>query len=456
MEPTSIPGFFQTVLESSPIRVAVIDRNGFLVYVNQITAESRTTVQSRTIFDYISKEEGDKVKKIIVEVFETGKTIEYINQGYSPKGKSWYRNIMAPLQLNGKVEHAVITFEIIDDAKEKEEQLENKKAQLSAIINNTNDVILSIDRAFKIIEFNNELAQKVKLGFGLELAAGMSVFDVFFHPDKDKLMSIYQRALKGERIEIMDKFNSSSGRELYYVTNYNPIFTEGEITGISIYSRDITIDKEDEAKLRTALKEKETLLSEIHHRVKNNLAAISSIIQLHALNTDNEEILDLLSSAMNRLKTTALVHEMLYENDSLSFIDFKEYILRLCNHISNTYQENAKQIHIDHHLQTVVLNIKQAIPCGLILNELITNAYKHAFNNRSIGKIKIELNQINEKFILRVSNDGELLSENFDPTNTDSVGMLLIQTLTEQLDAELTVQRLPNTEFKIEFKIETE
>ena len=243
---------------------------------------------------------------------------------------------------------------------------------------------------------------------------------------------------------------------MYYVTNYNPIYTEGEITGISIYSRDITIDKEDEAKLRTALKEKETLLSEIHHRVKNNLAAISSIIQLHALNTDNEEILDLLSSAMNRLKTTALVHEMLYENDSLSFIDFKEYILRLCNHISNTYQENAKQIHIDHHLQTVVLNIKQAIPCGLILNELITNAYKHAFNNKSVGKIKIELNQINEKFILRVSNDGDLLSENFDPANTDSVGMLLIQTLTEQLDAELTVQRLPNTEFKIEFKIEAE
>lgn len=455
-DPVALPGIFKSILESSPIRVAVINRSGVLLYVNQITPESQATIQTRTIFDYISEEEGNKVRGHIIEVFDHGKKVEYINQGYSAKGQSWYRNIMAPLKLNDHTEFAVITFEIIDDAKEKEELLQNKKAQLSAIINNTNDVILSIDREYKIIEFNNALAEQVRLGFNLELKPGTSVFDVIYTPDRNRLTKVYEEVLKGERIILTDKFAGTNNKDIYYETSYNPIISNGEITGISIFGRDITEDKEDEAKLRIALKEKETLLSEIHHRVKNNLAAISSIIQLHALNTENEEILDLLSSAMNRLKTTALVHEMLYENESLSLIDFKEYILRLCKHLSETFQEMGGKISFKTELQTVILNIKHAIPCGLIVNELITNAFKHAFENRASGIITIKLFQENELVSLEVSNDGEPISENFQPEESDTIGMILIQTLSQQLEADLQISAKPFTKFEIKFKAEKE
>lgn len=458
---TDIQEFFRLVLQASPFRIAVIDREGRFQYANQITTISEEELQKKFIWDYLNEQDTAEIKKHLTHVFASGERVAYINQAINPLKEnrlSWYRNVMAPLIINGRSDFVVISFEVIDEYKEKEEEINTKQAQLSAIINNTNDIILSIDEEYNIIVFNEALKKLVKQGFDKDLCSGTPVFDVIKMPAKEKLIQIYEQVFKGEKITMVDEFRGLGDRVIYYETSYNPIYTNNHISGISIFSRDISSDKEDESKLRHALKEKETLLSEIHHRVKNNLAAISSIIQLHLLNTDNPEIMELLGTAMNRLKSSALVHEMLYENDSLSLINFREYTQRLCKYLQDGFVDSTKRIKISLEAESCVMNIKQAIPCGLILNELITNAFKHGFVNREEGNINIKIRHHDHLFLLEVSNDGEQIAGDFDPfeTNSISIGMILIQTLTQQLDGQILLEKTPVTKFTLNFNFEPE
>lgn len=216
---------------------------------------------------------------------------------------------------------------------------------------------------------------------------------------------------------------------------------------------DITERKEAEEKLKTSLLEKEVLLREIHHRVKNNLQIISSLLNLQSRHIDDESSLDMFQESRDRVRSMALVHEKLYRSDELARVDFCEYIQSLARHLFMSYGINSKGIDLDVDVKDVFLDINTSIPCGLIINELVSNSLKHAFTGRSRGKIRVVLRPENDdKFKMVVSDDGVGLPKDVDVTQTESLGLQLVAMLVEQLQGTLRIDKNQGTSFEILFK----
>jgi len=232
----------------------------------------------------------------------------------------------------------------------------------------------------------------------------------------------------------------------------------GQYVGQVSVASDISDRKQAEEELKESLKEKEVMLAEIHHRVKNNLAVISGLLQLQGFSAKNEDVKKALSDSQMRIQSIALVHEMLYESESLAFIDYDHYINDLLQAISSMHLSASKEIKLTSDLEPVSLSVNQAIPCSLLVNELIVNAFKHAFPENQKGEIKVTLRQNGEKVILRISDNGTGFSkEKFNASG--SLGATLIKALTSQLkgDFEILESSASNgSVFKIEFKRESQ
>jgi len=210
--------------------------------------------------------------------------------------------------------------------------------------------------------------------------------------------------------------------------------------------------KESEEKIKISLEEKVVLLKEIHHRVKNNLQVVSSILYLQSRNLKDKQVLKIFHESQNRIRSMALIHEKLYKSKSLAKIDFGEYTSGLTNYLYRSYSANIDNIKLKINVQNILLNIESAIPCGLILNELISNALKHAFPEDRKGEIMIEfLSYENNNFELMVKDNGIGLSKDIQLENKKSMGLMLVKTLVDQLMGKIILERNGGTTFKISF-----
>ncbi|MCJ7499415.1 sensor histidine kinase, partial [bacterium] len=225
-------------------------------------------------------------------------------------------------------------------------------------------------------------------------------------------------------------------------------------------TRDITeLKKTEEAlikseeQLRASLGEKEILLKEIHHRVKNNLQVISGLLDLQAHHIGDPAGREIYKESQNRVITMALIHEELYRSANLSQVDFSEYIQNLCENLMISYGVNRKRIKLDISAEKTDMVVDTAIPCGLIINELITNTLKHAFPNKRKGTISLSFKQLkNKSYLLTVSDDGIGMPRNVDINKTKTLGMQLITVLVGQLGGTLKIKRREGTSFMINFR----
>lgn len=217
---------------------------------------------------------------------------------------------------------------------------------------------------------------------------------------------------------------------------------------------DITERKEAEDLLKESLKEKEVLLLEIHHRVKNNLAIISGLLELEGMNhSSNKLIKNILHESQLRIQSMAMIHEKLYKARNFAKLKLEDYITELVEIIHDTFLKEGKEIDIDIRNSTEVeLNINQAIPCALILNELVTNAFKYAFDGTEYGKLTVQLTAENDTVFLVVQDNGCGLPEDFDIQTPNSLGLKLVSQLTKQLEGELQIQNEGGARFEIEFE----
>jgi two-component sensor histidine kinase len=210
--------------------------------------------------------------------------------------------------------------------------------------------------------------------------------------------------------------------------------------------------KRAEEQIKASLGEKEVLLKEIHHRVKNNLQVVSSMLQLQSKNIKDKETVEMFQESRNRVRSMALVHERLYQSKDLARVDFAKYIRSLASYLCRSYGVNTNVIQLKTNLHDVFLGVDTAIPCGLILNELVSNSLKHAFPEGREGEIRIELRlDGNDKFTLMVSDNGVGLLEDLDFRNTESLGLQLVNTLVNQLEGTIELDRRGGTTFKITF-----
>ncbi len=230
-----------------------------------------------------------------------------------------------------------------------------------------------------------------------------------------------------------------------------PVYLDDEpIAGFGIYI-DITEQKEYQRKLKKSLEEKQVLLEEIHHRVKNNLAIISGFLQLQSFEVEDENTKAVLKDTELRIQSIAIVHEMLYQSENFTDISFEAYVNKLVNTMKNTLPFDQEHISIEVNAADVSMDINQAIPCAILINELLTNSYKHAFKGRESGTIWITLKDNDEQITIIFRDDGVGLPEDFSIEKQSSIGMELIQTLTNQLEGTLEIKTGAEGYFRVSF-----
>ncbi len=247
-----------------------------------------------------------------------------------------------------------------------------------------------------------------------------------------------------------DHFNEAQKEILLVVTNQ---------LAVAINQAQLQAKINGHAKsLQNSLSEKEVLLKEIHHRVKNNLQVISSLLYLNSKKIQDKEVLNMFKESQNRVKSIALIHERLYQSKDLGSIDFKEYVQRLTNDLFRSYAVNQSVVRLDININNVFVNIDTAVPCGLIINELISNSFKYAFPNyeaeNKTGIIRIDFTRLNENELsLVVSDDGIGIPQSINEKKNGSLGLQLVETLVAQLEGILEIDGSSGTTFKIKFAV---
>ncbi len=211
--------------------------------------------------------------------------------------------------------------------------------------------------------------------------------------------------------------------------------------------------KRAEEKIKGSLKEKEMLLKEIHHRVKNNLQVVSSMLKIQAEYSQDKKTVDMFQESQNRVRSIALIHEMLYQSKNLSKIDFSEYIQPITTNLMRTYGVDPIRIKLNINVKDVFMDLDRAIPCGLIINELFSNVLKHAFPEGRQGEVQIDLFQeSSQEFTLLISDNGVGLPTGMDFKNTDSLGLQLVNALVDQLGGAIVFEGRVGTTFRITFQ----
>ena len=235
---------------------------------------------------------------------------------------------------------------------------------------------------------------------------------------------------------------------------YNPIRDETDaLVGAVVTFKDITERKRAEEQIKASLHEKEILLKEIHHRVKNNLQVITSLLNLQSSAITQPEVLAMFMESQSRIRSMALIHEKLYQSEDLAKIDFAEYVESLTNYLFRTYVVNSSLIRLHVQIENVSLDVDAALPCGLMINELVSNSIKYAFPGERKGEINIRLfRREDDRLVLSVKDNGVGLPDEVDIKNSKSLGLKLVNILTKQLGGELDYTRTGGTEYKVVFR----
>jgi PAS domain S-box-containing protein len=211
--------------------------------------------------------------------------------------------------------------------------------------------------------------------------------------------------------------------------------------------------KRREAFLAASLREKEVLLREVHHRVKNNMQVISSLLNLQSRRVQDPGVQEMFRESQRRIRSMALIHERLYQSSDLSRIEFSQYLRNLASHLFHSYQVSSSRVRLRLDTEEVFININTAIPCGLIVNELISNALKHAFPDGRTGEVAVELHRApGDAYVISVSDDGVGYPRGLDFRNTETLGMQIVNTLVGQIDGTVDYSGDRGTAFAIRFE----
>ena len=354
------------------------------------------------------------------------------------------------ITLNENKNLLVVAEKEIKSRKIAENAARESEIYYRTIFENTGTAISLIEEDMTISRVNSE-AERI-IGFSKEEIEGKKKWTEFVVKEDLKRIKGYY-ALRNDPVahptEYETKVRDKAGNiKDILVTIVNIPGTQKQLASIL----DITKRKIADNKIKSSLKEKNNLLQEIHHRVKNNMQIISSLLNLQIKYVDEEEAVNVLKESQNRVKSMAMIHEKLYMSDDIAHINFDDYIQSLVKNLFYSYNVENTNIKPILEVEKVTLNMETAVPCGLIISELVSNSLKYAFPNEKKGEILVSLKTVDDKYELIIRENGIGLPEELDFNNLETLGLLLVNNLTEQIDGELTINRSPGTEFKIKFK----
>lgn len=333
----------------------------------------------------------------------------------------------------------------ITDIRRHERSARIQSAKLQSIFNSTRYLLmLTMDRSHQITTINSNFQEVFQDQFNVDVQLGTQFTELFLAlADKELYqgqLSIIQNAFQGRTQQFEIALQTRDGSIRWFIVFINPVSSEEhETEEVSCIAYDITDRKEIDQQIRSALKEKEILLQEVHHRVKNNLQVISSMLNLQRRFVSDPMMLQVLDESTSRIATMSYIHESLYQNTDFSSISFSEYLKRLTVNLMSSYAHQLHPVELETRMTELHLNLEQAIPCGLIVNELVSNAMKYAFKDIADGVLQLRVDRQGDFVEIEVRDNGVGLPEDFNFDTNDSLGVYLIQALTEQIQAELIV-----------------
>ncbi len=331
-----------------------------------------------------------------------------------------------------------------------EKDIRESEEKYRRLVENINDVLFSLNKD-GIITYISPVITKIA-GFSPDEIMGRHFLKFIAPEDCSRIDSRFKEVLRGKIKPTEYRIRIKSGGYRWVRSSSQPVHKDKKLIGIQGILTDITNEREAQYALTKSLKEKEILLREIHHRVKNNMQIMSSLLGLQTRFLKNKELANKFIEAQNRIKVMAFVHENLYKSQNRAQIDFNIYVSSLVKNLFKTYGVKPGMIKFENKIKDIFLNIETAIPCGLIINELISNALKYAFPDNRRGTIRIIMRRVKGLFNLAVEDNGIGFAEKFDFNKTQTLGLQLVRILTEQLNGSVTLYRKPRTKFLIKFK----
>ncbi len=449
----------RALIEAIPDSIYFKDTEGRNIIVNRayekLVGKDRKDMIGKTDAEILPSTLAEEWRRSDRKVFRTRKTYQEEEKHLHKNGEmTFFETTKSPiLDENGAIVGLVGVSRDITERKKTEEALEESEERYRDLVEKAGIAILIDDREGNFKYVNKRYADL--FGYSEEELECQSIHTVVHPDDVDMVLRYHNRRIQGKKAPSRYEFKGvkKDGSPIYLEVDAKAIKKGKKIVGTRSYIWDISARKMAEEKLKASLQEKEVLLREIHHRVKNNLQIISSLLNLQSRHIKDESSFDLFQESRHRVRSMALVHEKLYRSEDLAKIDFCEYIQSLASHLFMSYGVNSASIELDVDAKDVYLDINTSIPCGLIINELVSNSLKHAFEGRKKGKIRIVL-QPEKKgiFKLSVSDDGVGLPQSLDVPKTDSLGLQLVTMLVEQLHGTLTIERNHGTSFEIVFR----
>jgi PAS domain S-box-containing protein len=292
----------------------------------------------------------------------------------------------------------------LNEIKQNKELIYKRKEQLSFITTNMMDLITESDEN-GIFKYVSPSAHQL-LGYSPDTLLGKSVYECIHPDDLEEITRSLKESLESlDSVRLQYRSKNAEGKYIWLESTGKPVVENGRIKGFIYSSRDVTEQKEAAKFIKNSLMEKETLLREIHHRVNNNFQIITSLLNLQSNNVETDNDHALFVESQNRVRAMAMIHEKLYNSENLSAINFSDYLKTLLDSLIYTYSENLSKVDLDLDIGEIELNIETSVPCGLIINEIVSNSLRHAFPSGT-GKITVKMHQEKEGYVLMVGDDG--------------------------------------------------
>ncbi|MDO9186091.1 MAG: PAS domain S-box protein [Bacteroidia bacterium] len=441
---------FKHFFNNSADFACIANTNGYFETVNQnfekVLGYSEKELLENQFLSFVHPDDIDSTLSEIAKLKTGSLTTQFVNR-YRKKDGSylWFSWNTTPNSDTGKL-YAIardITYQ-----KRAEEKIKSSEEKYRSVVENAADMIITFDSNYTI-QFINHL----RPGSPTDQVIGKSIFNLIPHEYQERVKQKIKKVFEDKLPQSYELPGQHlDGSSAWYSTNLGPVFSGDEVSGITLIIRDISDSKKAEEKIQQSLKEKEILLQEVHHRVKNNLQIILSILNLQHAQITDKKTLDLVRDIRSRIKAMSFIHELLYQTDDFSSINFSDYITNITNNLIYSYTQN-QTIDLKLDVGAIFLDLDSAIPCGLIINEIVTNALKYAFTEQENGEVSVSLTQKNDFIQLTISDNGKGLPSNIDFRNTESLGMQLVVTLVQQLGGEIVLDNSNGAKYTITFKM---